>query len=85
VPLQFAPCVFSFSSPSSTHILRAPRAPRRILGPKKQLWVATYPVEARESTAHELEAMLDIPCQTLPNFLNLTLTPSNQVGGWMEA
>jgi opine dehydrogenase len=53
----------------------------RILGPKKQLWVATYPVEAREATAREVEAMFDIPCQTLPNFLNLTLTPSNQVGG----
>ena len=52
----------------------------RILGPKKQLWVATYPVEAREATARVLEALFDIPCQTLPNFLNLTLTPSNQVG-----
>lgn len=29
--------------------------------------------------AEELRAMFDIPCQTLPNFLNLTLTPSNQV------
>ncbi len=51
----------------------------RILGPKKQLWVATYPVETRETTARELESMFDIPCQTLPNFLNLTLTPSNQI------
>ncbi|KAM3577292.1 hypothetical protein VYU27_000724 [Nannochloropsis oceanica] len=51
----------------------------RILGPKKQLWVATYPVEARETTAGELEGMFDIPCETLPNFLNLTLTPSNQI------
>ncbi|TFJ86461.1 hypothetical protein NSK_002118 [Nannochloropsis salina CCMP1776] len=51
----------------------------RILGPKKGLWVATYPVEARDATARDLESMFDIPCHTLPNFLNLTLTPSNQI------
>lgn len=49
------------------------------------MWVATYPVEAREVTARVLEAMFDIPCQTLPNFLNLTLTPSNQVGACIRS
>ena len=62
------------------HYLKYLRTPtRRILGPKKALWLATYPVEAREETAREVEAIFDIPTLTLPNFLNLTLTPSNQV------
>mmetsp|Transcript_18861 Transcript_18861/g.24307 ORF Transcript_18861/g.24307 Transcript_18861/m.24307 type:complete len:438 (-) Transcript_18861:281-1594(-) len=51
----------------------------KIIGPKKSLYVATFPVEAREVTAKRMEAIFDIPCQTLPNFLNLTLTPSNQI------
>lgn len=29
--------------------------------------------------ALRVEAMFDIPCGTVPNFLNLTLTPSNQI------
>ncbi|CAM9401305.1 unnamed protein product [Phaeothamnion confervicola] len=51
----------------------------RIIGPKKCLYVATYPVEQRDDRARQMEAMFDIPCKTLPNFLNLTLTPSNQI------
>jgi len=51
----------------------------RIIGPKKKLYVATFPVEARETAAKQMEALFDIPCETLPNFLNLTLTPSNQI------
>jgi hypothetical protein len=54
----------------------------RIMGPKKMLWVATFPVEARDVIAKELAGLFDIPCETLPNFLNLTLTPSNQVEKW---
>ncbi|KAG5183184.1 NAD/NADP octopine/nopaline dehydrogenase [Tribonema minus] len=51
----------------------------RIIGPKRCLYVATFPVEQRDDMARRIEAMFDIPCQTLPNFLNLTLTPSNQI------
>jgi opine dehydrogenase len=51
----------------------------RIIGPKRCLYVAAYPVEHRDSVARRVEAMFDIPCSTLPNFLNLTLTPSNQI------
>lgn len=49
------------------------------MGPKKQLYVASYPVEQRDEMALRVEAMFDIPCGTVPNFLNLTLTPSNQI------
>ncbi|CAM9481053.1 unnamed protein product [Heterosigma akashiwo] len=51
----------------------------KIIGPKQSLYVATYPVEEKEAFAAKVEALFDIPCQTLPNFLNLTLTPSNQI------
>lgn len=50
-----------------------------IVGPKKNLYVASYPVEQRDEMALRVEAMFDIPCGTVPNFLNLTLTPSNQI------
>lgn len=50
-----------------------------IVGPKKKLYVASYPVEQRNEMALRVEAMFDIPCGTVPNFLNLTLTPSNQI------
>lgn len=50
-----------------------------IVGPKKKLYVASYPVEQRDVMALRVEAMFDIPCGTIPNFLNLTLTPSNQI------
>lgn len=41
--------------------------------------MASYPVEQRTEMALRVEAMFDIPCGTVPNFLNLTLTPSNQI------
>ncbi|CAN0459581.1 unnamed protein product, partial [Discosporangium mesarthrocarpum] len=50
-----------------------------IVGPKKTLYVATFPVEEKEQFARMAEGMFDIPCSTIPNFLNLTLTPSNQI------
>ncbi|CAM9320232.1 unnamed protein product, partial [Chrysoparadoxa australica] len=51
----------------------------RIIGPKKQLYAATYPVELVHQVADKITALFDIECLTLPNFLNLTLTPSNQI------
>jgi len=51
----------------------------RIIGPKRCLYVATYPVEDKCNMALKIESMFDIPCETLPNFLCLTLTPSNQI------
>ncbi|CAK4075033.1 unnamed protein product [Aphanomyces euteiches] len=51
----------------------------KIIGPKKSLYVAAYPVERKEIAARCMEDLFDIPCATVANFLNLTLTPSNQI------
>jgi opine dehydrogenase len=51
----------------------------RILGPKQLLNVVTYPVEAASEMSTVVTQMFDIPCSTLPNFLSVTLTPSNQI------
>ncbi|CEL95619.1 unnamed protein product [Vitrella brassicaformis CCMP3155] len=51
----------------------------RILGPKKNLWVASCPVEKSRTVACLMSLLFDIPTGTVPNFLTLTLTPSNQI------
>ncbi|OWZ02762.1 hypothetical protein PHMEG_00025617 [Phytophthora megakarya] len=51
----------------------------RIIGPKQCLYVACYPVERKEEAAALMLMLFDIPCKTVANFLNLTLTPSNQI------
>jgi hypothetical protein len=51
----------------------------RILGPKQNLYVASYPTEKANVIAELLGKLYDIPCQIMPNFLNLTLSPSNQI------
>jgi len=51
----------------------------RILGPKQDLYVAAYPTNRAPDVADWLARLYDIPCSTIPNFLNLTLTPSNQI------
>jgi hypothetical protein len=51
----------------------------KIIGPKKCLYVAAYPVERASEGARVIEDLFDIPCSTVANFLNLTLTPSNQI------
>jgi len=49
----------------------------RIIGPKKALYCASYPHEEANKISLLLENMFDIPTFTVPNFLTLTLTPSN--------
>jgi hypothetical protein len=51
----------------------------RILGPKKTLYVASYPLAKVKTVAKWMGTLFDIPCNPIPNFLNLTLTPSNQI------
>ncbi|RLN96080.1 hypothetical protein BBJ28_00005058 [Nothophytophthora sp. Chile5] len=45
----------------------------------KCLYVACYPVERKSDAATLMQTLFDIPCKTVANFLNLTLTPSNQI------
>lgn len=51
----------------------------RILGPKQHLYVATYPTNAFNAVGDMLLRLFDIPCKPIPNFLTLTLSPSNQI------
>jgi len=51
----------------------------RIIGPKDRLFVTSYPTDQKDQLAQKMETLFDIPCSTVPNFLNLTLTPSNQI------
>ncbi|TDH65557.1 hypothetical protein CCR75_007811 [Bremia lactucae] len=51
----------------------------RIIGPKQCLYVASYPVEKKQEAATLMQTLFDMPCKTVANFLNLTLTPSNQI------
>ncbi|KAI9906484.1 hypothetical protein PsorP6_004808 [Peronosclerospora sorghi] len=51
----------------------------RIIGPKINLFVACYPIERKDEAAMLMQSLFDIPCTAMANFLNLTLTPSNQI------
>lgn len=51
----------------------------RMIGPKKQLYVASSPVEKAPEVAALMEKFFDIKTGTIANFMSLTLTPSNQI------
>lgn len=48
-----------------------------MLGRKPDLQVATLPHDTAQPVAGMLEELFDMPCRELPNYLSLTLTPSN--------
>lgn len=50
-----------------------------MLGRKDSLQVATIPSEKASNLAVQVEEMLEITCTVLPNYLNVTLTPSNPI------
>lgn len=50
-----------------------------MLGRKKRLEVGSIPREKSAEIAAMLEEMFDIPCIALPNYLSVTLTPSNPI------
>lgn len=50
-----------------------------MLGRKKQLEIGAIPRERSVDIAVMLEKMFDIPCVALPNYLSVTLTPSNPI------
>lgn len=50
-----------------------------MLGRKKELQVGSIPAMAATSISSILETLFDIPCIPLPNYLSVTLTPSNQI------
>jgi len=51
----------------------------QIIGPKDKLYCAAYPIEKAYEIANMLSLLYRIPTVVLPNFLCITLTPSNQI------
>jgi len=51
----------------------------KMIGPKKLLYVTADPLDRADMIAKVVERLFDIPCKTIPNFLSLTMTPSNQI------
>lgn len=50
-----------------------------MLGKKSKLYVGSIPCPESEKISQELEDLFDIPCDALPNYLSVTLTPSNPI------
>jgi hypothetical protein len=50
-----------------------------IIGPKNHLYCASFPPEEVEKAANYISLLYYIPTFTIPNFLCITLTPSNQI------
>jgi len=51
----------------------------KMIGPKKLLCVSAIPRSENDNIANLCTTLFDIKTKTLPNFLCLTLTPSNQI------
>lgn len=51
----------------------------RCEGLRKELFLASMPVENAEKWCVFFEYLWEIPCVPLPNYLNVTLTPSNPI------
>lgn len=67
-----------FNIPSTTAIIKEGRK-CVILGPKKYLAVCSYPKTQLEVTKDLVERLWNIPTVIIPNFLNIMLTPGNQI------
>jgi opine dehydrogenase len=50
-----------------------------IIGPKKHLYAAAYPANRVYEVCTIMSLFYSIPSVPIPNFLNLTLCPSNQI------
>jgi hypothetical protein len=51
----------------------------KIIGPKKHLYCVSYPVDKVYEVCQLMTLFYTIPSIVVPNFLNLTLCPSNQI------
>lgn len=50
-----------------------------MLGRKPSIDIAAVPTRGANAVAADLSRWLDMPCRVLPNYLTLTLTPSNPI------
>lgn len=51
----------------------------RAVGYRKELYVAAIPMKATNECCEIVQELFDMPCVSLPNYLNITLTPSNPI------
>jgi len=51
----------------------------KIIGPKKNLYIATFPLNKGHEACYLMSLFYTIPSIIVPNFLSLTLCPSNQI------
>lgn len=49
------------------------------VGYRKELYVGTLPNKYTNECSNIIQSIFDIPCISLPNYLNLTMTPSNPI------
>lgn len=49
------------------------------LGKRNELHIATIPSNRVQKVCHVMSGLLEIKCTALPNYLNVTLTPSNPI------
>lgn len=48
-------------------------------GYRDELHVSALPIENAEKCAEMISGIFDMPCKVIPNYLNLTMTPSNPI------
>jgi opine dehydrogenase len=51
----------------------------RVSGIRERLYLASIPVSEAEELAAFISGLFDMPCEVLPNYLSVTLTPSNPI------
>lgn len=51
----------------------------RSTGYRKELHVSSIPIDCVDACCSLIESIYDMPCKPIPNFLNLTMTPSNPI------
>ncbi len=51
----------------------------RSIGYRSEIHVASIPRNRAQECAQLIESIFEIPCHVIPNYLNLTLTPSNPI------
>ena len=51
----------------------------RSTGYRDELHISSIPICDAEQCCEIIEAIFDMPCKVIPNFLNLTMTPSNPI------
>ena len=71
--------IFSLFNIPSTCTVNIPGEEVVLIGPKAFLNVCSYPLSKLEATRRLVESMWNTPTRSIPNFLNIMLTPGNQI------